>query len=161
MQGNSTNADLLGDPIVPGKTCTACKRMLPFRSFTLRWKRNRKVRASHCKQCACAKHRVWARTAEGRAKARQQRKRDNYGVTEREFQKMTALQNGLCAICNQPEKRKPTRLDGGAAPLHVDHDHATGKVRALLCGQCNLGLGHFRDDLKLLRAAIAYLERFA
>jgi hypothetical protein len=60
---------------------------------------------------------------------------------------MRVAQSDLCAICS-------TSI---AESVHVDHDHATGKVRALLCPPCNKGLGHFRDDPALLLAAATYL----
>ena len=45
-----------------------------------------------------------------------------------------------------------------ARRLAVDHDHKTGKIRGLLCISCNVGLGHFQDDVELLRSAILYLQ---
>ena len=59
---------------------------------------------------------------------------------------MLAEQGGLCAIC------------GVAPAAHVDHDHETGAVRALLCFNCNGGLGQFKDDPAVLRAAAGYVE---
>ncbi|WP_406418459.1 endonuclease VII domain-containing protein [Streptomyces sp. NBC_01614] len=64
---------------------------------------------------------------------------------------MLERQGGACAICRGRNK--------SGHQLHVDHDHTTGRVRALLCQQCNAMLGHARDDIETLRAAIAYLER--
>jgi hypothetical protein len=58
---------------------------------------------------------------------------------------MLAAQGGLCAICRT------------APAVHVDHDHATGAVRALLCFNCNGGLGQFKDDPLLLHAAAYYV----
>ena len=55
-------------------------------------------------------------------------------------------QGGLCAIC----KASPA--------VHVDHDHATGAVRALLCFNCNGGLGQFKDNPEVLHAAAYYVQ---
>lgn len=63
---------------------------------------------------------------------------------------MLQSQEGRCDICGT--SRNSDRF-------HVDHDHATGRVRALLCLHCNALLGHAKDDPNTLRAAILYLER--
>lgn len=64
---------------------------------------------------------------------------------------MVAAQEGLCAICKKPGH--PTR------GLHVDHCHATQKVRGLLCYNCNSGIGRFKDDTRVLLEAVAYIIR--
>ncbi len=58
---------------------------------------------------------------------------------------MLVAQGGLCAICRV------------APAVHVDHDHATGAVRALLCFSCNGGLGQFKDNPEFLHAAAYYV----
>ena len=72
-----------------------------------------------------------------------------FGITEDEFNFLYEKQNGECAICNV----KPTGYK-----IHVDHDHVTGQVRGLLCVKCNLALGLFMDEKKLLMKAIDYLN---
>lgn len=67
------------------------------------------------------------------------------------YDKIYAAQNGLCAICSKPEKER--------AYLSVDHDHITGKIRGLLCHQCNLMLGSARDNPSVLENAAGYLRR--
>lgn len=74
-----------------------------------------------------------------------------YNLTLEGLAAMRDRQDGRCAICQEP---LPEKYD-------IDHDHATGRVRGLLCGPCNRGLGSFRDDTARLRAAVAYLERVA
>lgn len=77
-----------------------------------------------------------------------------YGITPEDYELMLEGQNHVCAICAcdfTKTKRRP----------HIDHDHATGKVRAILCHHCNLGLGNFRDTIPFLESAIEYLKKFA
>jgi hypothetical protein len=78
-----------------------------------------------------------------------------YGLTKTDYLAMLAEQGGGCAICGEPqEERGPNRAA-------VDHDHATGAVRGLLCTKCNTGLGAFRDRTDLLAKAAMYLKRHA
>jgi hypothetical protein len=78
-----------------------------------------------------------------------------YGLTQEQYDAMVKAQNGVCKICKQPE----TRVIRGQVPLlSVDHDHATGKVRGLLCYACNHALGLFKDSVKTMKRAIRYLE---
>jgi hypothetical protein len=63
---------------------------------------------------------------------------------------MFADQAGVCVICKKVQTET----------MHVDHCHATGKIRALLCGRCNPALGLFDDDVERLAQAITYLKSF-
>lgn len=76
-----------------------------------------------------------------------------YGLTQEQYEAMLAEQDGRCAICRSPD------WPGKDRRPHVDHCHKTGKIRALLCGKCNNGLGNYDDDPARLRAAADYLER--
>jgi hypothetical protein len=73
--------------------------------------------------------------------------RRRYGITAEEADVMFEAQGGLCAICRT------------APAAHVDHCPDTGEIRALLCFNCNGGLGQFKDDPEVLRAAAGYVER--
>jgi hypothetical protein len=76
--------------------------------------------------------------------------RTSYGLSVDDYENMTAAQGGVCAICGEsnPSGRR----------LAVDHNHATGAVRKLLCATCNTALGQMRDNPDLLRKAADYLE---
>lgn len=83
---------------------------------------------------------------------REQNLRKLYGLTEADFNRRLTAQGGRCAICR-------TDAPGGKhGRFHVDHDHATGAIRGLLCDGCNKGLGCFRDSTDALRAAVDYLR---
>jgi hypothetical protein len=69
-----------------------------------------------------------------------------YGIDVAEFDRLVAAQGDVCAIC---EKRSATQ---------VDHDHMTGKVRGVLCLECNAAIGAFKDSVRMLYRAIHYLD---
>ena len=124
------------------KWCPDCGRIQPLSAFG----RNAGSKAgvtSYCKPCHNARGR---RAKELLGGERTYHLRRRYGITAEDADAMLERQEGLCAICR-------------AAPAaHVDHDHETGAVRALLCFNCNGGLGQFRDDPDVLRAAAEYVE---
>lgn len=74
--------------------------------------------------------------------------RKKYGISLEDWDALYDLQLGRCGICLVPLAE---------VKACVDHDHATGAVRGLLCNVCNQGIGYFRDDLEILRRAITYL----
>jgi hypothetical protein len=77
-------------------------------------------------------------------------RRHRYGLTSEEFDALREGQHGACAICSRPFR--------GTRDCNVDHDHETGKVRGLLCHDCNTGIGSLGDDVRRLELAIAYLK---
>lgn len=72
-----------------------------------------------------------------------------YGATPAQIDHLTALQGAQCAICR-------TETPGGRG-WHVDHDHETGAVRGVTCGNCNTALGKLRDDPEVVASALVYL----
>ena len=156
---------MVGDSL--RKRCARCKRRKTVEEFT-RNKANKDGLSSYCRRCnnehVKAQYRKDPTRAIAAAKAWRAANRDRhnetamrckYGITRVDFDRMLAAQNGVCAICGQAETR---RNKNGVYRLHIDHDHETGRIRALLCHNCNAGVGHFKDDPKLLEAAAAYLR---
>jgi hypothetical protein len=124
------------------KWCPDCGAVKPFEQFP-RTVASRTGYATYCLPC----HNVRGRTSRERAGgARTYHLTRRYGISAAEADVMLAEQGGLCAIC----RHMPA--------VHVDHDHATGAVRALLCFNCNGGLGQFKDDPVVLRTAVDYVR---
>lgn len=119
------------------------------------------------KRCYAKSRNHLRRTPEARAKRRATRPSQagdaymfgynlrKYGLTPEQYTEMLESQNGVCAICGDP----PAGGNTSMSRLHVDHDHDTGKNRALLCGRCNTGLGQLREDVRILKNMIAYIEK--
>lgn len=70
------------------------------------------------------------------------------GITLDQYHSLYECQDFSCYLCL------------ACKPLHLDHDHVTGRARRLLCWQCNFGIGQLRDDPRLLRLAAAYIEKY-
>ena len=82
-----------------------------------------------------------------------------YGLLPEEFDRMMERQDYKCACCSRH------LLDLNSKQVHIDHNHALEKedlgfVRGILCGQCNVGLGAFKEDVRILELAIVYLQKF-
>ena len=78
-----------------------------------------------------------------------------YGLTIEEYAALLEKQGGVCAICRNTEDYM---IGETLASLAVDHCHATGVIRGLLCTRCNQMLGKARDNVSVLRSAATYLE---
>ncbi|MER5558531.1 endonuclease VII domain-containing protein [Streptomyces sp. NPDC048491] len=114
------------------KFCRTCGTIKPHSE----WSRNRRASdgfATLCKSCKAAK---------GRARHLQR----SYGLTEADRDSLVESQMGLCVICLS------------APAVHVDHCHQTGRVRGVLCFNCNSAIGKLGDDPDTVRRAAAYLE---
>ncbi len=79
----------------------------------------------------------------------------NYNIKYGDYTKFYKLQNGLCAIC----KTNNPYISEKFKNFTLDHCHLTGNTRGLLCFNCNIGLGHFNHNIKLLQNTIIYLEK--
>lgn len=142
------------------KTCTKCQIEKPLSSFHKDVKGILGVR-SHCKECVKEYNRRYTQMYPERRAAQnkkfraanptyeQDRKRKHkYGVTPTDFQMMLDSQSGGCAICKKPVDRSG----------HLDHCHRTGKVRGILCSNCNRGIGHMQECPTILMSAIEYIK---
>ena len=127
------------------KICSSCKIEKTIESNFWRSPQTKDGFCCWCKECFIEKRKAWPSwTVERRRRARL---RSRYKITDTEYDSLVANQDGICAIC-----KKVVELD-------VDHDHTTGKVRGLLCGNCNTALGKFQDSTDILFNAVVYLIR--
>jgi hypothetical protein len=96
--------------------------------------------------------RTYERTRNGNLKK-------GYGITLAQYDAMLQRQGGECGICGKRPEDNELHKSGRPCPLAVDHNHSNGKVRGLLCGGCNRGLGDFRESEAAMVAAIEYLRK--
>ena len=124
------------------KWCPECGEVKSLTDFP----RNKRARNGHGTYCKPCHNRIGTANREANGGARNYHLRRRYGITAEHADRMLAEQGGLCAICRE------------APGVHVDHDHATERVRGLLCFNCNQALGNFRDRRDLLLRAAMYLD---
>jgi hypothetical protein len=130
------------------KVCTSCGEEKPVTDFHWHYK-SKGIRRHSCKVCRSEVEKERQRQPEFvKSRAAYQLKK-NYGITQEEYDEKLVYQQGGCKICGLASKTKK---------LAVDHCHTTGKIRDLLCGPCNTGLGLFQDNPELLMLAADYLK---
>lgn len=146
------------------KICAVCNNKKILEDFP-KDKKGKFGRHSYCKNCAKLK-----RKSEGdsyRVKQKQWRinnyehyttyarlwnyKKLGIKITEEEYRILVKEQDNKCALCRTSPKTRRV--------LCLDHDHKTGKVRGLLCNDCNIGLGKFKDNVEILAKSIVYLSK--
>jgi hypothetical protein len=124
------------------KRCPDCGESKPLDNFP-RNRNSKDGRHAYCKPCHNARGQETRQRLYGGSRHYHLKRR--YGIGADEFDEMVAAQGGVCAVCGRPD------------PEHVDHDHVTGRVRGILCFNCNGGLGQFADDIDRLESAAHYL----
>lgn len=129
------------------KTCSKCgKKVDKFQKKSRRCQSCRTAALKdYVKRSGYDKKRYWA-NPQGERERHYKRK---YGVDLKGYNAMFEAQNGSCAICLRPATKT----------LDIDHNHATGEVRGLLCTNCNRMLGHAGDIPSVLENAAIYLRK--
>ena len=156
--------------MIPNKVCIQCKKEKPHTNEFFHTDTSMKDNLfSCCKVCANNRSAMYRqKNKDGISEYNKQYHKNNkeknnvsalsyklkrqYGIDFDDYNAMLFKQNHRCCICNSHE-------DDFKRRLAVDHCHTTGKVRGLLCHHCNISLGNFKDDPKLLKRAIKYLEK--
>ena len=116
------------------KVCIKCSKIKPLYEFNMA-ATGRKLADPRCKECL-----------------RKESYKSKYGILFEKYEKLLQQQNGKCIVCGSNKSGHKSKNF-----FCIDHDHRTGEVRGLLCNNCNLGLGYFKDNPEALIAAAAYL----
>lgn len=124
----------------------------PLKNFR-KSKRGRLGRAAQCRECLkrAYQHHNIKKDAANRGYKDAQGLLNKYGLTVDAYNLMWTVQNGCCAICGSHQSKF-------SRALSVDHCHTTGKIRNLLCINCNFLLGYSKESLITLQTAIEYLK---
>lgn len=118
------------------QVCRVCAHEQDIEQFYRKDPRTER-RSTRCKRCQIASQRE-----------------KSLGISEAQYRQILADQHGACAICGMLESDPKLQRQ----ILAVDHNHKTGQIRGLLCGNCNTAIGLFKDDANRMRDAIFYLD---
>lgn len=129
------------------RVCTKCHIRKPFAEF-YKQTNNASGVSSQCRYCIILNACEYAKNRSELFKRKQLLKKYSEPVDTAKYKEIIEAEE--CQICGKKS----------ASTLHVDHCHSSNKVRGVLCMECNLGLGKFKDDLNLLEKAITYLKQF-
>lgn len=140
------------------KTCTVCKEEKSLDEY-YNYKTASDGKMYRCKKCDNEARKKWRKSNPEQAQLSQRGRnlKHKYGITINEYESLLEQQGGRCACCGVEEN---TTLYGHNRSLNfaVDHCHTTGKVRGLLCNQCNRAIGMLGDTVEGVRRALKYLE---
>ncbi len=151
MRSRHKSREAQGRPVKPRRVippghrwCPDCETVKPFADFP----HNRSGRGGYGRYCLpCHNIRCRKNVIKNHGSTRERHLRRRYGIGQVDVDRMVAEQGGRCAGCGKPD------------PEHVDHDHASGAVRGMLCFNCNQALGNVRDDIEVLLNLRNYLVR--
>lgn len=129
------------------KRCSKCKKIKPIEDFC-KVKSGKLGRHHYCRNCLSLSHKKSYRS--NKDKYRNNYVQWKYGLSVGEYNALLTQQEDKCAICGNHFKSKRTTL--------IDHCHASGKIRGLLCPSCNNLLGASKDNIHILEQAINYLK---
>lgn len=146
------------------KTCTRCKQEKLLEEFVFNKRSGNYLNS--CRKCkkyyqqnwhSIRKHNTnlqrrleYQKSAEIRALCKDRELRKNFGISLSEYEQLLQVQQGKCLGCEKHESELLRKLA-------VDHCHKTGKVRGLLCGNCNTALGLVKENIKTLQNMMEYL----
>lgn len=132
------------------KYCGRCRKHLPRKAFNKDKRRKGGLRYA-CRKCNHVAKLAYSASDRGRTRQWAARLKRRYNITPKDYNAMLEAQGGVCAACgNHPE----------GLHLNVDHNHATGRVRGLLCSSCNLALGNVYEDIKILEGLVSYIREY-
>ena len=158
------------------KQCSKCKTLKELKDFFAN-SRSKNGKTSWCKLCikigqshnkeqlkqyhadyyAKNKDKIKSYPSQLKHASKDAHLRRTYGIQIEEYNRLLTEQDGVCAVCQKTETTK--HQNGKTTSLCVDHCHSTGRVRGLLCRNCNGGIGKLQESAELLRKAAEYLER--
>ena len=140
------------------KTCTVCKKNLPYTEYH-RSKATKDGYGYRCRTCDKAARQKYRKANEERFAEVNRRKtlKHRFGITLEEYSEILKSQGGCCALCGA--KKNNVRGKRRNWNFSVDHCHTTGKIRGLLCNNCNRGLGLLGDTRESLQKAVDYLTK--
>ncbi len=143
------------------KLCCSCQTVKEVSLHFHKSSSSKDGRNAYCKPCqanyqrnyykrpyVAAKNRKRCSSAVGKALALKSRLKLAFGLSLEDYKQLLYKQNNVCAICERPDPRQR---------LSVDHSHITGKVRGLLCGNCNRSLGLIKDNLRTSIKMVGYI----
>jgi hypothetical protein len=141
--------------------CPACDQWKPLGDFH-KWSEGLYGASRYCKLCSNEKARKnhelnRSKGTDGwevhRRAYRNRYYKKTYGITLEQFEDIFKAQDCKCAICFCP-----LDIDEESSKAHLDHNHATGKIRQILCVRCNKGIGYLQEDTEILESAINYIN---